>query len=160
MFCQWVCYKKKNLACLKSLKKGVGSGVRSWSISQRSDPHQNVTDLQHWKKIMSNCWLLNFYASAQRKSRVVQCSIKATETEIRGITTSTGKPAAGKTGMNYGIHRNFCRYRYRTGTIFVKERLLQRMWNSFSVNRVPGYRMLKNLSNVKSIQGLSWFEDH
>jgi hypothetical protein len=40
---------------LKSLKKVVGSGVGSGSISQRygsgdpdPDPHQNVTDPQHW----------------------------------------------------------------------------------------------------------------
>jgi hypothetical protein len=37
---------------LKSLKKGVGSGVGSGSISQRyesgdPDPHQNVPDPQH-----------------------------------------------------------------------------------------------------------------
>jgi hypothetical protein len=36
------------------MKKGVGSGVRSGSISQRygsedPDPHQNVTDSQHWQ---------------------------------------------------------------------------------------------------------------
>jgi hypothetical protein len=52
-----VSYKKKNMkifffASLKSLKKGVGSGVRSGSISQRYGPadpdsHQNVTDPQH-----------------------------------------------------------------------------------------------------------------
>jgi hypothetical protein len=45
------------LASLKSLKKGVGSGVGSGSISQRYEsvnpriripiPHQNVTDPQH-----------------------------------------------------------------------------------------------------------------
>jgi len=40
------------LASLKSVKKGVGSGVRSGSISQRygsgdPDPHQIVTDPQH-----------------------------------------------------------------------------------------------------------------
>jgi hypothetical protein len=39
---------------LKSLKKEVGSGVGSRSIGQRSgsadpDPHQNVTDPQHWQ---------------------------------------------------------------------------------------------------------------
>jgi hypothetical protein len=54
--CLRVSYKKKInekifLASLKSLQKGVGSG----SISQRHgtadpDPHQNVTDPQHWKK--------------------------------------------------------------------------------------------------------------
>jgi hypothetical protein len=38
-----------SLASLKSMKKGVGSGVGSGSISQRygsgdPDPHQNVTD--------------------------------------------------------------------------------------------------------------------
>jgi len=40
------------------MKKGVGSGVGSGSgsISQRygsvdPDPHQNVTDLQHWLKL-------------------------------------------------------------------------------------------------------------
>jgi hypothetical protein len=51
----------KKIASLKLLKKGVGSGVGfgcgsgagSGSISQRSgsedpDPHQNVTDPQHW----------------------------------------------------------------------------------------------------------------
>jgi hypothetical protein len=43
------------LASLKSLKKEVGSevGSGSGSISQRygsadTDPHQNVTDPQHW----------------------------------------------------------------------------------------------------------------
>jgi hypothetical protein len=53
--------KKKNnfFASLKSMKKGVGSGVGSGSgagfISQRygfldpdPDPHQNITDPQHW----------------------------------------------------------------------------------------------------------------
>jgi hypothetical protein len=40
-------------ASLKSLKKGVGSGVGSGSISQRygspdPDQHQNATDPQHW----------------------------------------------------------------------------------------------------------------
>jgi hypothetical protein len=42
-------------ASLKSLKKGSGSGVGSGSISQMygsaypdPDPHQNVTDPQHW----------------------------------------------------------------------------------------------------------------
>jgi|688.fasta_scaffold553334_1 hypothetical protein len=63
----WVNRKKKNeekkyfLKSLKSLKKGVGSGVgsESGSITQRyrsgdpdpdsdRDSHQNVTDLQHW----------------------------------------------------------------------------------------------------------------
>ncbi len=52
--CLWASYKKKIykkffFASLKSLKKGVGSG----SISQRygsgdPDPHQTVTDPQHW----------------------------------------------------------------------------------------------------------------
>jgi hypothetical protein len=41
--------KKYFFASLKSLKKGIGSGVGSRSISQRygstdQDPHQNVTD--------------------------------------------------------------------------------------------------------------------
>jgi hypothetical protein len=42
-------------ASLRSLKKGVGSGLGSGSIIQRCrsanldpDPHQNVTDPQHW----------------------------------------------------------------------------------------------------------------
>ena len=40
-------------ASLKSLKNGVVPGVGSGSISQRygsadPDPHQNVTDPQHW----------------------------------------------------------------------------------------------------------------
>jgi hypothetical protein len=52
--CLWAGYKKKNenifFASLKSMKKGVGS------ISQRygsgdPDPHQNVTDPQHCKKV-------------------------------------------------------------------------------------------------------------
>jgi hypothetical protein len=46
-------------ASLKSLKKGVGSGAGSRSISQRywskdPDPHQNVTDPQHWEKGREN----------------------------------------------------------------------------------------------------------
>ncbi len=47
------------MASLKSLKKGVRSGVGSGSgsISQRygsgdPDPHQNVPDPQHWLKIL------------------------------------------------------------------------------------------------------------
>jgi hypothetical protein len=49
--------EKYFLACLKSLKKVVGSGSRfksrSRSVSQRyesvdPDTHQNVTNLQHW----------------------------------------------------------------------------------------------------------------
>jgi hypothetical protein len=56
--CLWVSLKEKivSFASLKNLKKGVGSGVESGSgsISQRygcaeSDPHQKVTDTQHWK---------------------------------------------------------------------------------------------------------------
>jgi|LakMenE01Jun11ns_1017448.scaffolds.fasta_scaffold8876058_1 hypothetical protein len=52
----WASYVKKCekyfLASLKSMKKEVGSGVGSGSISQRygsgdPDPHQNVTDPQH-----------------------------------------------------------------------------------------------------------------
>jgi hypothetical protein len=46
---------KNFFASLKLLKKGVGSGVGSGSISQRygsknpdPNPHQNVTDPQHW----------------------------------------------------------------------------------------------------------------
>jgi hypothetical protein len=57
----WVSYKKKYehlfITSLKSLKKVVGSGAGSGSISQRyrsgvpdPDPHQNVTDTQHWIK--------------------------------------------------------------------------------------------------------------
>ncbi len=58
--CLWVSNKKKLwifyfsiFVSFKSLKKGVGSGVGSGSISQRygsgyPDPHQNVTDPQHW----------------------------------------------------------------------------------------------------------------
>ncbi len=59
MMCLRSSYKKKIeknyfFASIKSLKKGVGSGVGSGSISQRygsadPDPHQNVTDPQHWK---------------------------------------------------------------------------------------------------------------
>jgi hypothetical protein len=55
--CLWVSNKKKHekiifLAYLKSLKKEVGSGVGSGSISHRyrsgdPDPHQNVTDPPH-----------------------------------------------------------------------------------------------------------------
>jgi hypothetical protein len=54
-------WKKHFFGSLKSMKKGVGSGVgsgsgsRSGFISQRygswdpdPDPHQNVTDPQHW----------------------------------------------------------------------------------------------------------------
>jgi hypothetical protein len=48
--------KKNNFASFKSLKKGVGSGVGagSGSVNQRygyadRDPHQNVTDPQHWR---------------------------------------------------------------------------------------------------------------
>jgi hypothetical protein len=60
MTCLRLSYKKneiikKNLASLKSLKKGVASGVGSGSISQRygsrdpdPDLNQNVTDPQHW----------------------------------------------------------------------------------------------------------------
>jgi hypothetical protein len=52
--------KKIFFASLKSLKKGVGSGVGSesgaGSISQRHEfadphPHQNVTDPQHYLKV-------------------------------------------------------------------------------------------------------------
>ncbi len=60
--CLRVRCKKKNMkkiiffASLISLKKGVGSGVGSGSISQRyrsADPdlHQNVTDPQHCSKV-------------------------------------------------------------------------------------------------------------
>jgi hypothetical protein len=52
--CLPVSYKKKKFfsTSLKSQKKGVGSR----SISQRygsanPDPHQNVTDPQHWKQV-------------------------------------------------------------------------------------------------------------
>ncbi len=64
MMCLWASYKKKIgkiffAASLKSMKKGVGSGVGSrsgaGSINQRygsgdSDPapHQNVTDCVHY----------------------------------------------------------------------------------------------------------------
>jgi hypothetical protein len=52
MMCLWASYEKKYdffFSSLKSMKKGVGSG----SISKRygsgdPDPHQNVTDPQHW----------------------------------------------------------------------------------------------------------------
>jgi hypothetical protein len=55
----WASYEKKNMknniffASLKSVKKGVGSGVGSGFISQRygsgdPDPHQNVRDAQHY----------------------------------------------------------------------------------------------------------------
>jgi hypothetical protein len=51
VMCLGASYNKKSL---KSLKKGVGSGVGSVSISQRyvsgdpdPDPQQNVTDPQH-----------------------------------------------------------------------------------------------------------------
>ncbi len=57
IMCLRVSYNKKNMEkklfffeSSKSLKKGVGSGVGSGSISQRfadPDPHQNVTDPQH-----------------------------------------------------------------------------------------------------------------
>ncbi len=50
----WASNKKKYyfFASLKSMKKGVGSGVRSGSSSLRygssdPDPHQNVTDPGH-----------------------------------------------------------------------------------------------------------------
>jgi hypothetical protein len=70
--CAQVSYKtkicKKNLfwASLKSLKKGVGSGVESGSgagsISHRyrsedPDPHQNVTDPQHWLRDIDG-WII------------------------------------------------------------------------------------------------------
>jgi hypothetical protein len=47
-----ICKKSIFFASLKSLKKGVGSGIGSGSISQRygsadPDPHQYVTDPQH-----------------------------------------------------------------------------------------------------------------
>jgi hypothetical protein len=57
----WVSYKKKYgekkniFSPLKSLKKGIGSGVGSGSISQRYGsadpdpyPQQNVMNPQHW----------------------------------------------------------------------------------------------------------------
>jgi hypothetical protein len=60
MMCLWASYKKQYeekkfvFVSLKSLKKGVRTGVGSGSgsISQRygsgdPDPHQNVTDPQH-----------------------------------------------------------------------------------------------------------------
>jgi hypothetical protein len=56
IMCLRVNYKKKYDFFLhpkvKSLKKGVGSGVRSGSVSQRygspePDRHQNITDPQH-----------------------------------------------------------------------------------------------------------------
>jgi hypothetical protein len=56
MMCLWASYKKKYeeffFVSLKSMKKGVGSGVGSGSVSQRygsgdPNPHQNVTDLQY-----------------------------------------------------------------------------------------------------------------
>jgi hypothetical protein len=52
--CLRVSYEKKNsFASSKSLNKGVESGVGSGSTNPRCgsddpDPHQNVTDLQHW----------------------------------------------------------------------------------------------------------------
>ncbi len=65
IMCLWLSYKQKKcvennfvFASLKSLKKEVGSriGPGSGFISQRygstdtdPDPHQKVTDLQHWK---------------------------------------------------------------------------------------------------------------
>ncbi len=49
--------KEKNMkkiiffASLKSLKKGVGSGVEYGSGSQNPNPHQNVTDPQHCEEV-------------------------------------------------------------------------------------------------------------
>jgi hypothetical protein len=50
--------RKRFFASLNSMKKGIGPGVGSGSISQRyasgdPDPHQNVTDPQH-------CFVLDF----------------------------------------------------------------------------------------------------
>jgi hypothetical protein len=52
--------KKKNMkfffAFFKSLKQAAGSGIGSGSKSQRygsPDPHQNVTDTQHWSYFAS-----------------------------------------------------------------------------------------------------------
>ncbi len=50
--CLWASYKKKlwkSFFLLPSLKKGVGSGVRG-ADPEDPDPHQNVTDAQHWNK--------------------------------------------------------------------------------------------------------------
>ncbi len=61
MMCLWASYKKKKIfASLKSMKKGVGSGVgaesgagsisqryRSGDPDQNLDSHQNVMDPQH-----------------------------------------------------------------------------------------------------------------
>jgi hypothetical protein len=42
---------KYEYASLKSIKKGVGSiSQRYGSGNPDPDPHQNVTDPQHWKK--------------------------------------------------------------------------------------------------------------
>ncbi len=52
------CKKQKSifLSCLKSLKKGVGSG----SIVRGTDTHQNVTDPQQCKKTKKNLYLFKF----------------------------------------------------------------------------------------------------
>ena len=59
---------------------------------------------------------LNFLA--QRRSRVVQCLIKATGTAIKGITTSTENPTAARIGKCFLIlfsrlSERFCQLRYR-----------------------------------------------
>jgi hypothetical protein len=65
MMCLRASYKKKYgknmkkisfFASLKSMKKGVGSGVGSGSISHRygsgdPDPRQNFTDPEHWSQL-------------------------------------------------------------------------------------------------------------
>jgi hypothetical protein len=64
--CLRVSYKKKLCfggASLKTLKKGVRSGVRSVSGSQRygsadPDPHKDVADPQQWTKEMETARLL------------------------------------------------------------------------------------------------------
>ncbi len=37
---------------MKEVGSGVGSGIRIYYGSAYPDPHQNVTDPQHWRKEM------------------------------------------------------------------------------------------------------------
>jgi hypothetical protein len=52
--------KKKICSSLKSLKKGVGSGIGQNDGSADPDPYQNVTDPQHRFQEMLNNWSLDY----------------------------------------------------------------------------------------------------
>jgi hypothetical protein len=95
--CLRVSYKKNMKkkffwASLKSLKKGVGSGVGSGSVSQRygsadPDPHRNITDPQHFSFV----YRLLSYLCNHLKSEAVSASSSSprrSATDMRVILNS------------------------------------------------------------------------